>query len=202
MARFPKKEAEIVALAEVLWINFLSNAAIYPNPPIHPVLLRIKTLLFKNQNETSLAKNAAAEAAVTTKNDALEDLVKALKTNINYAENTVNFDDDKLKLISWAGRKTATALQIPGQSRLLEVVKQGDGWLFLDWKAPADGGKPKAYKVQQRLRNNGSWKDVATAILTEATLVEQPEKTEIEYRVIAINKVGEGQPSNTVTVVL
>ena len=40
------------------------------------------------------------------------------------------------------------------------------------------------------------------AILTEATLVDQPEKTEIEYRVIAINKSGEGQASNTVMVVL
>jgi len=35
-----------------------------------------------------------------------------------------------------------------------------------------------------------------------ATLVEQPEKTQLEYRVIAVNKAGEGQPSNTVTVVL
>ena len=39
-------------------------------------------------------------------------------------------------------------------------------------------------------------------ILTEATLVKQPEKTELEYRVIAVNKSGEGQPSNTVMVVL
>jgi hypothetical protein len=35
-----------------------------------------------------------------------------------------------------------------------------------------------------------------------ATLVEQPEKTELEYRVIVVNKAGEGSPSNTVMVVL
>jgi len=40
------------------------------------------------------------------------------------------------------------------------------------------------------------------AIETEATLVEQPLKTELEYRVIAINKAGEGSPSNTVMAVL
>jgi len=83
---------------------------------------------------------------------------------------------------------------------MLEASKQGKGWLFLDWKAPADGGKPKAYKVQRR--SGESWKDIATAILTEATLVDQPKKTELEYRVVAINKAGVGQPSNTVMVVL
>ena len=31
----------------------------------------------------------------------------------------------------------------------------------------------------------------ATTILTEATLVDQPEKTELEYRVIAVNKFGD-----------
>ena len=34
------------------------------------------------------------------------------------------------------------------------------------------------------------------------TLVDQPEKTKLEYRVIAVNKPGEGQASNTVMVVL
>ena len=105
-----------------------------------------------------------------------------------------------MKLIGWAGKKAKTPLAPPGQTRLLEAPRQGKGWLFLDWKAPADGGKPKAYKVQRRSGEN--WQDVATAILTEATLVDQPEKTQIEYRVIAVNKAGEGPESNTVGVVL
>jgi len=33
-------------------------------------------------------------------------------------------------------------------------------------------------------------------------LVEQPEKQDLEYRIIAVNKAGQGEPSNTVTVVL
>ena len=40
------------------------------------------------------------------------------------------------------------------------------------------------------------------AIETESTLVEQSKDAELEYRVIAINKSGEGSPSNTVIVVL
>jgi len=35
-----------------------------------------------------------------------------------------------------------------------------------------------------------------------ATLVDQPEKTKLEYRVISLNKSGEGQASNTVMAVL
>ena len=44
--------------------------------------------------------------------------------------------------------------------------------------------------------------DVATAIETESTLVDQPKAVELEYRVIAVNKAGVGSPSNTVMVVL
>lgn len=43
-----------------------------------------------------------------------------MKGDIRYAENTVDFDDDKLKLIGWAGRKAKTPLVPPGQARLLK----------------------------------------------------------------------------------
>jgi hypothetical protein len=56
--------------------------------------------------------------------------------------------------------------------------------------------------VQRRERPEGAWREVATAIETEATLVEQPKGKELEYRVIAINKSGEGAVSNIVNVVL
>ena len=200
MARFPKKEAQIAALAEQLWRGLLDNNAIFSQPPVHPIWIRIRKLIYQSRHDNFLAASAAAEQATTDKTEALEILIEALKDDIRYAENTVNFDDDKLKLIGWAGKKAKTPLAPPGQTRLLEAPKQGKGWLFLDWKAPADGGKPKAYKVQRR--SGGSWDNIATAIITEATLVDQPEKTELEYRVIALNKAGEGQSSNTVMVVL
>ncbi len=200
MPRFPKKEAQIAALAEQLWRGLLDNNAIFSQPPVHPILIRIRKLIYQSRHNNFLAVRAAAEQATGDKSEALEELIEALKADIRYAENTVNYDDDKLKLIGWAGKKAKTSLTPPGQTRLLEAPKQGKGWLFLDWKAPAAGGKPKAYKVQRRSGEN--WQDVATAILTEATLVDQPERTELEYRVIAVNKSGEGQASNTVMVVL
>ena len=51
-------------------------------------------------------------------------------------------------------------------------------------------------------RPENAWEDVATAVITEATLVEQSRGLELEYRIIAVNKAGEGEPSNTEMVVL
>ena len=62
--------------------------------------------------------------------------------------------------------------------------------------------KPVVGQLEKVLLKIRGWQDVATAIETESTLVEQPKGAELEYRVLAINKSGEGSPSNTVMVVL
>ena len=72
----------------------------------------------------------------------------------------------------------------------------------MDWKEPIDGGKTAAYKIQRRERPAGPWTDVSMAIESEITLSDQTRGTEWEYRVIAVNKAGEGVPSNTVMAVL
>jgi hypothetical protein len=202
MARFPTKEAEIAELAERLYRGLLDNNPTFPQPPVHPILVRMKKLIYQSRHNTFMAARAAAEQSIAVKDDALEELIEALKSDIRYAENTVNFDDDKLKLIGWAGKDTPTVLIPPGEVRQLEAPKQGDGWVFLDWKQPAEGGRVSAYKIQRRQRPDGVWQDVATAIETESTLVDQPKGKELEYRIIAINKSGDGSPSNTVMAVL
>ena len=202
MARFPKAEAEIVALSQAMVSGLTANAAIYPAPPVAPVDLTALVSTYTTAKNAAIAAQAAAEDATTTKDEALDDLVDGMKDDIRYAENTVDFDDDKLKLIGWAGKKAKTPLAPPGQARLLEAPKQGEGWVFLDWKAPVEGGAVSAYKVMRRERPAGSWEDVATAVISEATLVEQPRGKEFEYRIIAVNKAGEGEPSNTAMVVL
>lgn len=201
MPNFPKKESEILSLAERLWRGLWNNP-VFPLPPVSAMNLRLKIMQYQPKHDAFVAAQAAAESANATKDEALEELIEAVKSNIRYAENTVNYDDEKLKLIGWSGKGAATELQPPGETRQLEAPKQGDGWLFLDWKAPADGGKISAYKIQRRNRPDGAWQDVATAIETETTLIQQPKLAELEYRIIAINKAGEGSPSNTVMAVL
>ena len=55
-------------------------------------------------------------------------------------------------------------------------------------------------KSMKRLKHTNY--DVGTAVITESTLVEQPKGKELEYHIIATNKSGDGEPSNTVMVVL
>lgn len=210
MPRFPKKEAEIVALADLIKTGLQSSLAVFPAPPVHRMLLNAKRNQFITARNGAMSASAAAQTAVAEKDDALSALVDAMKSDLRYAETAVDFDDDKLKLIGWSGRKAPAPLAICGQVRLLEAPKQGEagagggGWVFLDWKKPADGGKPDVYTVQRRSPDDdaGGWKTAATAIETQATLVNQPRGEQLEYRVIAINKAGEGTESNTVSVVL
>ena len=202
MARFPKAESDIVALAQAIESGLTANPAVYPAPPVIPVNLTTLINAYTTAKNAAIAAAAIAEAATETKDEALDDLVEAMKSDIRYAENTVNYDDDKLKLIGWAGRAARTPLAPPGQPRLLEAPRQGEGWVFLDWKAPAEGGTPAAYKIMRRQRPDGPWAEAATAVITEATLVDQQRSAELEYRIIAVNKAGDGEPSNTVMAVL
>ena len=202
MARFPLKEAEIAALADAMITGLTANAVLYPAPPVAVLDLTAAKTAYITALNAMIAAKAIAEAATSAKDEVLEDLVDAMKTDIRYAENTVDYDDAQLNLIGWAGKAAATPLAIPGQVRSLEVPRQGAGWLMLDWKAPSDGGAPNAYKVMRRERPDGAWAETATAVITEATLVEQPKGKELEYRIVAVNKAGEGEPSNTEMVVL
>ena len=107
----------------------------------------------------------------------------------------------KLAALSWSGKAAPTHLQPPGQPRSLEIPRQGEGWLFLDWKEPAEGGKAAFYRLERRL-TGGTWELAGMAVESEATLVNQERGKEWEYRVVAVNKAGESGPSNTVTAVL
>lgn len=81
MARFPKKQAEIVALAERLWNGLWQNQDIYPQPPVHPILIRIKSMIYSSRRDDLIAKQAAAEQTTTTKDEALDDLVEAMNAD-------------------------------------------------------------------------------------------------------------------------
>ena len=202
MARFPDREAEIKGLAQNIVTGLAENVGDFPAPPVTSVNLQALLTSFITLCDEQVAAQAAAEQVTTTKNAGLEELVTAMRADLRYAEDAVNYDDAKLTALGWGGRAEATALELPGQARALEAPQQGEGWVFLDWKKPADGGAVAAYKIERRERPTGDWALNSMAIDSEATLNNQERGKDWEYRVIATNKAGEGTPSNTIAAVL
>lgn len=202
MAQFPARETEVLGLGDSLITGLENNVPIYPSPPVSTIDLQAAFDATIAARDAAVAARAAAEQATTDKELALEDLVEKMKDDLRYAENTVDFDDDKLKLLGWGGRKVPKALEAPGQARALEAPREGEGWIFLDWKEPVDGGQVASYKIERRERPEGPWSIAGMAMESEITLHNQERGKEWEYRVVAVNKAGEGMPSNTVMAVL
>lgn len=202
MAQFPRTEPQVIVLAQDISAGLTANTAVFPAPPVPPADLQNRMTDYITARDAAVAAAAAAEQAIAAKNEALQALTDDMKADLRYAENTVDYDDDKLKLLGWGGRKAKTSLEAPGQCRSLEAPREGEGWVFLDWKEPVDGGAVAAYKIQRRERPSGAWSDVGMAMESEITLTGQARGKEWEYRVSAVNKAGEGEPSNTVMAVL
>jgi len=202
MARFPEREAEIKALAQNIVTGLAANAADFPSPPVASLALAALLDSFITLCDEQVAAQAAAEQVTATKVAGLEELAIAMRADLRYAEDAVNYDDAKLTALGWGGKAAPTALQVPGQPRSLEAPRQGEGWVFLDWKKPVDGGAVAAYKIERRERPAGPWTLVSMAIESEATLNNQERAKDWEYRIIATNKAGDGVPSNTGAAVL
>ena len=200
MSKFPRREAEVAALARKV-IHGLSTATEdFPNPPVPIDELQVALDEYRAASEATITADAAAQETYAEKDDALEELTDKIKANIRYAEDAAKKDSEKLTQIGWSARKEKAPLEAPGQVRSLEVLQQGEGWLILDWKHPIDGGRVSAYRVRCREFEKGGWHDVAMAIDTEVLLNDQKRGVEIVYEVIAVNKAGLGEPSNIVSV--
>jgi len=137
---------------------------------------------------------AAAEQATTTKDEALEDLTDAMRADLRYAENTVDFDDDKLKLLGCRKRGLCPRFLPAAATRGPTRSNAANG--------PRVPGPSPASPWTNRVRR------ISTAAQTEATLTSQERGKESEYRTCRfgrrshVNKTGEGMASNTVMAVL
>lgn len=103
-----------------------------------------------------------------------------------------------------AGRlgRSGSRLEALGEVRDIGIVAEGDTWVILNWKPAVDGGVVGAFKIQRRKKDGGIWEEIGSSVATEQMLSHQPRGIELEYRVVAVNKAGTGQPSATATVVL
>jgi len=68
--------------------------------------------------------------------------------------------------------------------------------------AEAGTGAASAYKVQRARSGKDKWTPAGTAVHTTIVLKDQERGVEWQYRVIAVNRAGEGMESNVMTAVL
>nr|VFJ88606.1 MAG: Fibronectin type III domain-containing protein [Candidatus Kentron sp. H] len=202
MALFPKAETKIQTLAHEILTGLNTHADLYPAPPVSAETLAAAIETYTGAADAALEQQAAAKHAIDVKNEALAALVDDMKMILRYAENVTHSDDASLKVLGWGARRAGTTLSAPGQTRALTAPRQGEGWIYLDWKEPDDGGKVAAYKVQRREADSETWVDVGTAMETRMTVSGQPSGQRFEFRVLAVNKAGEGAASNGVLAVL
>lgn len=201
MPKFPSREADVVTLAQTISSGIQAHAMVFPNPPVAAVDLNSQIAEFLGLRDSAVNAEAALRQIVTDKNAALDTLHQMMRSDITYAEMIAQGDEAKLNMIGWGNPAPPTPLQSPGQCRALEIIDQSAGWVRFDWKDPVDGGKVAAYKIQ-RSEDGGSYTDVATAVESEAVLLNQPTMKTLSYKVRAVNKAGEGLDSNTISIVL
>nr|VFK57751.1 MAG: hypothetical protein BECKUNK1418G_GA0071005_10013 [Candidatus Kentron sp. UNK]VFK69194.1 MAG: hypothetical protein BECKUNK1418H_GA0071006_101137 [Candidatus Kentron sp. UNK] len=158
MAHFPKAETKIQHLAHEIVTGLTIHADLFPAPPVAVEALAAALATYTEAAEAAeaaLELHAQAEHATATKDEALQALTDDMKMILRYAENATHFDDASLKYLGWGGRRARTSLEAPGQTRSLEAPRQGDGWIYLDWKEPGDGGKVAAYGLLPGIQRGG-----------------------------------------------
>jgi len=206
MPKFPKTEAEVVALAETMIAGLTAHAADFPSVTV----ANLSTVLtsYKNQRQTQENARSQAQIATVTKDDKLEALTELMKNDLKLSEVDVAADPEKLTEIGWGPKADPQPIQSPGCPTELNPTAEGQGMLWLEWQKPAtdSGGPVRNYIIERRQQAQGgdfgAWLLVNTTYNTEINLTDQPMNVRVEYRVKAANAAGESLPSNSVSVVL
>lgn len=200
--KFPREEAKVLELARKLADGLAVNTELFPHPPFPAQEIEAGLKECEAALDGVTATRAAWRESVAHKDDVFDRLEARMKKDLRYAEDTVDHDDARLARLGWTGRHAPVPLAVPGQVRSLQVTAQGEGWLSLDWKEPADGGKAATYRIERRAAEAGGWTLVEIAMEPSARVDGQARGTRLEYCIVAVNKAGRGEPSNTVTMVL
>ena len=202
MPQFPKTEMDILKLADDIMQGLTNNPTIYPTPPVTAAQLGNDLISTIQAHDDAVAKYAAAEQATTLKNDRLAAMALKMRDILRYCEITVNYDDDKLKLIGWGGRADPTPLEKPHQCTNFHATQEGAGWIEFAWEAPKKGGKVGSYRILSREHGANAWIIAEASFETSARLENQPQGKSMDYCVVASNKAGQSPESNIVTAVL
>ena len=200
--KYPDTEPEIAALALRVIEGLKELGEELPAPPVSADELQARLDRF-NASKTRVVNATTALRDEHAANDQdLEGLVDGTKVILKYAEIVFRDQPTKLSQLGWGTRRDGSGLEAPGEVRDIRIVSEGDTWITLRWNPPVDGGDVGMYKIQRKSKEADVWEDVGSSVDTVHTLSNQPRGIQMDYRVLAVNKAGVGQPSATVTVVL
>ena len=206
MPRFPAQQAEILALAEAMIAGYTEHAALFPSADA-PLLQSVRDVYYNAANAQTEA-TAAARIATEAKQAALAQVQAVIKRQLKLSQIDTADNPENLNYIGWGPRVSAQSIEAPGQPLALKSIDEGAGTLLIEWKRPArgSGGPVRTYIIERRQLLSegkmGEWEHAGISLQTKASLKDQPRGVQLEYRVKAINKAGESQPSNTIAVVL
>ena len=201
MARFPFTHADIMALAGKILAGLTDNTAVYPAPTADLAEFAAKIDSCTRARAELTKAIAVKEMATAEHQKEIAGLKNMMRKQLRYAENVTGFDDNKLNMLGWAGKHAKTSTP-PGQVRSLRAIEQGTDFVVLSWMSPADGGKAAAYQILRRDGQSSTWINAGVSMATKVRLLDQPRHIDMEYRVAALNKTGQGPESNVVNVVL
>ena len=205
MPKFPTKQADILALVELMIAGYTAHPADFPSIIGAGSLLPKRRQYLNAKNDWTQA-HAAAKLATEAKNTSLGWLKEIMKSCLKKSQIDTAANQEKLALIGWGPKPPPQSADAPTQPRNLRAVTQGQGSLSLAWERPSDGGAVRNYVIERRQQSAGGefneWFVVSTSLSHKINLSEQPRGGQLEYRVKAVNTGGESPPSNTVAVVL
>ena len=173
----------------------------FPTPPVPASEMQAKLDAYTAARLATVLAETQFREQHAIKDEALDDLIDSTKADLKYAEFAVRDRPEKLKQLGWAPRRRGSALEGPGEVRNMAIAGEGDTWVVLRWKPPVEGDKATFYRIQRKVEDS-PWEDFETSTHTEQLMSNQPRGVELDFRVFAVNKAGEGTPSATVTVVL
>jgi len=200
MARFPEAHVEIFALARKVLEGMRRAGPEFASVPISVRELQRKVDRAAAAEKAVVDAVALLKARYARRNDDLAEMLEGVKGVLSLAEVIYRRTPERLAVFGWGKRRGRRRLKAPGEVRDLTLSARGDAWLRLTWNAPLRAGKVKAYRIQRR-RLGDEWEEAGVATNRETLLIDQPRGVQLEYRISAINKAGDGAPSAVVTAV-
>lgn len=199
--KVPRKEAELVALVEVMIGGLKVDPKIFTDPPLTFEQLTNAINKINLSVDKVAQKKSDYHKAIKEKNANLNALYNNAREIAEYCYRISKNNQVILAKVGLTPRAVKQSVESPGQCRSFTVVKQEIDSATFKWKEPIAGGKIRAYIIQRKESKApaDTWINLWMEIGKEVEIKKQPSGVFLDYRVRSLNKSGIGESSNTVT---